>query len=95
MKKVKRFGPMSLAKISAVTYGLLGLIGGVIMFFVLLVSMLVATEDMGAAWIGALAVLILVPIIYGAIGFVTGYISAWIFNKATKWVGGLEVEFED
>jgi hypothetical protein len=45
---------------------------------------------MGAIFgVGAI---ILVPICYGALGFVMTLIMTWLFNVAVGMVGGIEVE---
>lgn len=35
-----------------------------------------------------------VPILYAVLGFIGGVISAAVYNLATKWVGGIELEVE-
>ena len=32
--------------------------------------------------------------VYGAIGFVTGALSAFLYNLFAKWVGGIEVQVQ-
>ncbi len=46
---------------------------------------------LGGAFVGLFAV-ILCPILYGIFGGIVAAISALIYNLASGWVGGLEVE---
>jgi hypothetical protein len=41
-----------------------------------------------------LAMSILMPVIYGAMGFFLGVIGAAIYNLVERWIGGIEVEVE-
>jgi hypothetical protein len=34
------------------------------------------------------------PILYAAMGFLTGVIGAFVYNLVAGWVGGIEVEVE-
>ena len=45
------------------------------------------------AGLGLLAI-VLLPICYGLLGFVAGLISAFFFNLAAKYAGGLEIDVE-
>jgi hypothetical protein len=86
MKKIKSISPKSFAKVLGLVYGFLGIIGGV-MF--LLLSIL----SKGNAWAGLL-VAVVIPVFYGVMGFVLGYIAAWAYNMVAKKFGGLEFEIE-
>ncbi len=37
---------------------------------------------------------VLMPVIYGVMGFVFGVIGAAIYNLIAGWIGGIEVEVE-
>ena len=89
---LQKVGVMSVAKFSGI-YGLLvGVIGGLI---IAVISSALSGGIYGAAipayygW-GAL---IWAPLLYGAIGFVGGIISAFIFNLIAKISGGIEMHF--
>jgi len=90
MKKIKTIVPKSLARVSGFLYGLLGLIGGLIVFVISLFSL--ATGH-GFAWFGLIAI-ILFPLGYGIMGLIFGYVGAWIYNFVAKKVGGIEIEVE-
>ena len=97
---IKRIGVLSLAKLQAILGAGLGVLVGA--FFALFsmvgggAMMAAGGSDAGAgmgmmAGIGIAAIFIF-PIIYGVCGFIGGLISAWLFNLAARFVGGLEIE---
>lgn len=94
---VKRVGPLSLAKISFVVYAFIGLIvGGFVALFALFGAALADAGSSGpfvgmAMGVGAIIIL---PILYGIIGFLAGLIGAAIYNVAAGIIGGVEVDLQ-
>lgn len=91
---IKRVGPLSLAKISGTLYAIIGLIVGA---GISLVAMLggfagQSTESgmMGAAF-GAAAIIV-IPICYGLLGFISSLIGAGLYNVLAAMVGGIEID---
>jgi len=84
---IRRIDPMSFAKIFAVIYAVMGMIGGI--FFAVIGS---AIPGMGSSF--GLGAIILFPILYGVIGFIVTAIMAWIYNLVAGWVGGVRIETE-
>jgi hypothetical protein len=37
---------------------------------------------------------ILMPVIYGVMGFIGGVIGAAVYNLVARWIGGIELEVE-
>ena len=37
---------------------------------------------------------ILMPVIYGVMGFIGGIIGAAVYNLVASWIGGIELEVE-
>lgn len=98
MHSVSRIGVLSLAKILAVTYAFLGLfIGAVISLFAMMGAAMGgalgqdAGGGLGAMIFGVGAVIVL-PILYGCLGFIGGLIGALLYNLVSKVVGGIEIE---
>ena len=97
MQSVTRIGVLSLAKMLAVTYAFLGLFfGGVLSLFALMGAAVggAAGGDGGgiAAMIFGVGAVVVLPIVYGCLGFVGGLIMAPLYNLVAKVVGGIEVE---
>ena len=91
MKTITRIGPKSVAKMLGTLYAIFGFIG---LFFSLITLGIEAEAqpvgfDMLVFGIGAP---IFLPLAYGLMGVVFGYVSAWLYNAVAKKVGGIEVE---
>jgi hypothetical protein len=54
-----------------------------------------ASESMAGAGFGAaigIAAIIVLPILYGVLGFVATLVGAWLYNAAASIVGGIEID---
>jgi hypothetical protein len=93
---IRRIGPLSVAKLSAVLYAVMGLVvGGA--FSLAGMAGAFASETAGAAGIGAIlgvAAIIVFPIFYGVMGFVLTLLAAWLYNFAAGFIGGIEVDIQ-
>ena len=96
---IRRIDPVSAAKIQGLLMACVGLlIGACISLFALALGGLAASssdEPVGGAIVGMLfgaGAIIIAPIFYGIIGFISGLISAFFFNFAAKFTGGLVVD---
>jgi hypothetical protein len=95
MVKVKKVGILSLANILGILYAILGFIFGVFASMISFLGIAFGEPEMGL--FGALfgmGAIILLPIFYGAIGWIGGIVTAFLYNLITKWIGGLEIEVE-
>jgi hypothetical protein len=94
---VKRVGVLSLAKIEAVVMAVFGLIIG--LFYGLFLGAMGAMmpAGRGGAAMGGIGLLsiIIFPILYAVIGFIAGAIGAAIYNFASGFMGGIEMDLED
>lgn len=92
MKTLKRISPKSLAKLMGLMYAVFGFIFGLIMMLIALVA---STEESGIMGvIFGIASPIFLTLIYGFMGWIGGYITAWIYNLLAKRTGGIQFEFE-
>lgn len=93
MAILKGIAPASAFKVGFVVYGLLGLLLGALCTAIALAGVQFAPHAHlpFAGRVGVFAV-ILCPIIYGLIGGIGATIGAVIYNLASGWVGGLEVD---
>ena len=94
VRRLKRIAPLQLGKMLACLYGIMGLIAAP---FFLLMSM--ATANLPAQQRGIFAIMgvgfaLALPLLYAAMGFITGLIGAALYNLLAKWIGGIEVEVE-
>lgn len=96
MQVVKRIGVGSAAKVYGLTLGLLGIFVGIIyaaMFSLIggLGSGLPLSDSGGLG----IAMLIIIPIFYGVVGFIFGALGAVVYNFVAKKFGGLEIELSE
>ena len=93
---INRVGPVSVAKIALIVYGVLGLVfGGIISLFALAGSMIADKSGSGplAALFGVGAIVIL-PICYAVIGAIGALIMTGIYNLAARAMGGIELDVQ-
>jgi hypothetical protein len=94
MRVLKHVGVMSFAKIMGVVYGSLGLIFAPLFLLIGLAGSLAGQNKTPFAGVFGVVFAICMPVLYGVMGFIFGAISAFVYNLAAKWVGGIEVEVE-
>ena len=93
MTIVQRIGLASAFKVGLVVYGCLGLVAGAICSAIAFAGIhLAGHPQMPFAPWGGLLALIVCPLLYGLIGGIAAIVSAFLYNLASGWVGGLEVE---
>jgi hypothetical protein len=99
---IRKVGVLSLGKLMGVMYAGIGLLLGLLYALIAVVgggAMLAMGGEEGAFGGGmmmgvGLAAVVVAPIAYGLIGFIGGLISAWFFNLAAKYTGGLELDVQ-
>ena len=99
--QIKRIGVFSFAKVYAVVLTGIGLlifipIGLIMMIF----GAAAITQESGGAMAGVgiglgLVYMVILPVVYGIIGFIFGAVTALIYNVAAGFVGGLELDLEN
>ena len=94
MHVVKSVGVLSVAKIMALMYACMGLL--VAPFFLLfgLIGSMAGQDGNPFAGIVGVVLAVLMPIVYGVLGFIAGAIGALLYNLFAKLVGGFELELE-
>jgi hypothetical protein len=95
---VRRINPLSVAKIAGLLYAIIGLIVGAFMslIFGAMGSLGAAQSDMPPMMgmlVGAGSI-VMMPILYGVLGFVTTALSAVIYNVLAGFVGGIEIDVD-
>lgn len=98
MRKIKKFEPLSVMKISAICYGILGLIEGAFfsIFFATLVPGMPNREQL-PPWFGIFFggfAIVFFPILFAILGALLGGLFAAVYNVSARLVGGIEVEVE-
>jgi hypothetical protein len=96
---LKSIGVLSAAKIVGLMYAILGLIAGLLMaaFFALIPMAGGGTNPDLPAWLAPMfgtGALLIMPLLYGCMGFVGGAIAAVVYNALSGMMGGLELRLE-
>ncbi len=98
-RRLTRIAPLPVGRIFGILYAALGLI--FIPFFAIagvMGAFAGASEGGGGAAgivLGMIAMAVVIPIMYGVMGFVGGVICAALYNLIARWVGGIEFDVED
>ncbi len=97
--QIKRVGVLSYAKISGVVMTGIALVVAIPLGLIMMIVGAAALSESGAAagiGIGmGLAYMLILPVMYGVIGFIFGAVGALIYNVAAGFVGGIELELEN
>ena len=93
---ITRVGPFSFARLAGLLYAVIGLlIGGI--FSLVAIAGGLASDSPELAGFGpviGVAAVIVFPILYGGLGFVTTLVAAWLYNLAAGIVGGVELDVQ-
>jgi len=93
---INRVGPVSCAKIAGTLYAILGLFMGGVFSLIALAGGFGSNTSGGNALgvIMGVGAVIVLPICYGALGFVTTLIGAWLYNALAGMVGGIQLDVQ-
>jgi len=91
MKRIKQFGVYQTAKVFAFIYFLMA---AIIMIPMGLISMMVGNNMFPGLPFGGGMFFILLPFLYGFIGFIGVAIACAVYNLISRWTGGIELEIE-
>jgi hypothetical protein len=91
---VKSVGVLSVAKIMGLIYGCMGLIFAPFFLIMGLIGSMAGQARSPFAGMFGIVLAILMPVLYGGIGFVAGLLGAMLYNLLARLVGGFELELE-
>jgi hypothetical protein len=99
---IRRVGPLSAAKIAGTLYFAMGLIFGAIVSLIAIMGSIAGMAGPeGASGPGAFfgllfgaGAVIALPLFYGALGFVSTFLMALLYNAVAGMVGGIEIEVQ-
>ena len=98
MTTIRRIDVLSSAKVYSALMTVVGLIAGafVSLFAILGASMAAGMGDEpGAGLLGVIfgiGAIIVLPIVYGVMGFIVGAIQAFVYNVVASRIGGIQIE---
>jgi hypothetical protein len=90
---LRRIGILSLGKFFCVLYGLMGLLVGAAVFLGSISGAAFNVRGPAGAMLGiGVSVIIVLPLLYGLLGFLFGILGAALFNLVASMVGGIEIQ---
>lgn len=98
--KIRRVGALSLGKILGVLYAVAGLLLGLVFSIAGMFGAAIGMsqqEGPGAALLGLLfgvGAIVILPLVYGTMGFIVGLIVAVVYNIVARMAGGIELDLE-
>lgn len=94
MNIVKSVGVLSVAKIMGMIYACMGLIFAPLFLLIGLMGSALGQQKSPLAGVFGVGFAVLMPVLYGVMGFIMGLIGALLYNLFAGWVGGFELELE-
>jgi hypothetical protein len=108
-KRIKHIAPVQLGIVLAVLYGMLALVFAVPMMIIFSLASIIPSQNAisngpgpgihasgaGLAAVGGVFFVIMIPVIYAALGFIGGIIAAAIYNVTARFTGGIEFTLAD
>ena len=91
---IKRFGPLSCAKVAGTLYTIVGVAIGAAISLITWVGGFGPNNPAGFGGTAGLAAIVIFPVLYGVVGFVATYIGAWLYNLVAGLVGGIEMDVQ-
>ena len=92
MYELRRIEPLRAANVAGVVYAILtGAIVAIALPFYLVLAILVPSDGMAAPVAFGL-LLLLYPILGAVMGWLSGLLTAAIYNVVVRWTGGLEFD---
>lgn len=91
---ITRIEPLPCAKVAGVLYAMIGFIVGAIASVAILAGGISASSfpAPGMGGLVGIGAIVILPIFYGVMGFVMGYVVPWLYNLVAGWVGGIEIQ---
>ena len=94
MHIVKSVGVLSVAKIMGMMHACMALIFAPFLLLIGVMASAFGQQKNPLAGFFSVGIAVLMPIFYGAIGFIAGLLGALLYNLFARWVGGFELQLE-
>jgi len=101
MKVISRFDVLSVMKLAAVIYGVIGLVGGIFFAMFAALGLFAAQNQANNPFSGAVGVIfgvaaaVIFPVLYAILGALGAGIMAALYNVTSKRLGGIRVDVVD
>ena len=91
---IKRLDVMSCGVMLGALYVIVGLIVGAVFFLIAVAGLALGGQQAAGGLIGGIAAIVLLPLFYGAMGFIAGIIGALLYNLVAGMAGGIRMDLE-
>jgi hypothetical protein len=94
--EIRRFDTYSVGKVAGLLYAVAGvLVGAILLIMSIFAAALVdGPGEFRLGPLGGMAAVVLLPFVYGVLGFIAGALGAWLYNVAAGMVGGVKFDVE-
>ncbi len=97
--ELKRIDPLSVAKVTAILYGAMGLLFGGLFSLLALMGFALDNSSTGAeaaltSMIFGVGAVIILPLFYGILGGIFAALGAMLYNLIARFFGGIRVDLE-
>ena len=92
MKEIKRIDPLSTGKMLGAIYFIGGLVILLPVGVISIVPLMLSESGSGSFGTMGMVFMLGAPVIYGVFAFVSGVITAWLYNIVAKHMGGIQIE---
>jgi hypothetical protein len=96
--ELKRIGPLSAGKVLGIMSFVMGLVIGLITVVFSLATSAYFGDVFGdsstLSMMFGFGSLLIMPFIYGVLGFIQGLIGAWLYNLIARILGGIHLELQ-
>jgi hypothetical protein len=96
---VRRIGAVSVAKMAGALYAIGGLLAGLMFSLVsLIIPAFIPEGQLGAplfAIVFGVGAVVILPLLYGLVGFIMALIAALLYNALAGLIGGVQLELEN
>lgn len=92
---IKKIDTFSLVKLLAFIQMAMGLLAGIVIFFLALENGGPLSAEEGAEFFLSTRSIVTLPILYAVAGVVIGFLTGFVFNFSARWFGGLIIEVEN
>lgn len=90
--KLKSLDPMGVGKVTGAIYGGMSLLIVPFVALAMVVGAFAKSKEAGIAIVLALGLILVLPVVYGLMGFVMGALMAVVYNFVSRWIGGIVME---
>lgn len=95
ISRLRRIDPVQFALVSMVIYAVLALVVAIPIGLLSMAASSISREAALPIFFTGPLMIVVLPVMYGVMGFIGGIIFAWLYNLVAGWTGGVEITLEN